>query len=64
MANLAHSALSEQRVHGGETRAVQDLSVGHLVSPADTEDAVEAWQVENIYLPLLLTVGCPCLAPV
>ena len=42
MANPAYSALSEYCVHGGETGAVQDLSVGHLVSAADTEDAAEA----------------------
>ena len=28
---------------------MQDLSVGHLVFPADAEDAAEASQVETIF---------------
>ena len=43
---------------------VQDISVGHLVSPADAEDVAEASQVETIKLPLLLAVACPCLTTV
>ena len=48
MANPAHSVLPEKCVHGGETGAVQDHSVGHLVFPADNEDAAKASQVETI----------------
>ena len=54
MAKPAQSALSEQRVHGGEADTGKNLGVGHFVVPADAKDATETLHVVTVQLLLLL----------
>ena len=64
VAEPSQPALSEQREHGGKTSTLEDLGIGHLVTPMDAEDAAQAAHVEAFQFALLFGVCCPCLAAV
>ena len=47
-----------------ETRAFEDLTVGHFVTPLNAEDTVEAAHMEAVQFALLFRVHCSRFAAV